>query len=597
MAKLARPSAMAVPRPDWWQHAVLVLAAFLVLGLPFVWSTGLPEAFRGIKRELALAAWAGLAALGVARNLHGRVWRDPVMLAWGGVLAGALLSAPLSPWPLRVLLDSVPLLLAAVGFVALRQLTERQRRFLAAMVVWAGVLEASVTLLFVVPAWRPASFAKISFSEGRYAWIGTLGNPADVAIVLALPFLLAVARALEARRHRPRYVLAAGLMATVLAGTQTLTVLGAVGVAVVFMLLQRLPRRTGMVMVAGVVIAMLGVATITPIRGRISEALSYLRSGQWQWMGSGRSAGVVAAIGMLAAHPLTGAGFGQFEAESYHYQSEDLLAGRAQALGLTIGFGEAHNELLQHAAETGVVGLLLLGAGVVLAWRWGQRRLDSPVLPARVSLLLTAGLVALVQFPLHQATPAAQWAVLAALALPPLAAPPLPEGRRRLGQLGWMGLVCAVIGVTTWHRVGALVAVQHASNLVEVLRRSSAQSRTSPARVALQNLARAVRWLPHDWRAQNALGNLAMEAGEVDEALHHFGAALALAERPELLFNLAMAEIAAGDPTSGMTHLVRAIKLNPLVIKQIRKPELLEEVRTALAADGYLSRHPWVLEP
>jgi len=32
------------------------------------------------------------------------------------------------------------------------------------------------------------------------------------------------------------------------------------------------------------------------------------------------------------------------------------------------------------------------------------------------------------------------------------------------------------------------------------------------------------------------------------------------------------------------------------VIKQVSNPELLDKLHTALEADGYLKRHPWVLE-
>jgi tetratricopeptide (TPR) repeat protein len=297
-------------------------------------------------------------------------------------------------------------------------------------------------------------------------------------------------------------------------------------------------------------------------------------------------------MGMLAAHPPTGAGFGQFEAESFRYQSEDLLAERGRALGMTTAFGEAHNELLQHAAETGLLGLVLLAAGIVVAWRRG--RSDTGSLPARVPLLLTATLIALAQFPLHQAAPAAQWAVLAALALPGLTPPPLPQGVRKLLLGCGLALAVLAIGALAWARIVSLGALQRSQVLVEVLRRGAPASRVAPLRTALATVTRLQRFLPYDWQAENTLGNLAMEAGDFPAAADHFGAALALAERPELRYNLAMAKLAQGDEGGGMAELILAVKLNPSMVKQVTRPDLRARLRTALAAESYTTRHPWV---
>jgi O-antigen ligase len=595
VAKLARPSALVAPASDWWQRTVFVLTLLLALAVPLVWDTALLEPFRGIKRELATAVWALLASLALLRNLNGRVWRDPYLLPWAGALAGALLSAPLSGAPLKVLSSSIPLALASLGWVAVRQLSDRQRRELTRLVVWAGAIEAALTILFAAPDWRPESFARLTGLEHRYAWIGTLGNPADVSIFIALPFLLALREVLATRRRRLGNLVACSLMLVALAGTQTLSVLAAVGVGAAALLLPLVERRHRLPAVAAALAAVVVLVALTPARSRVVGALEFVHRGEWEWLGSGRGAGYSAALGMLASHPLTGVGFGQFEAGSFAYQSEDVLASRARSLGMEIGFGEAHNELLQHAAETGLLGLALLGAGVVLAWK--RRRRDSDTLPARLPLLLTASLVALAQFPLHQATTAAQWAILAALAAPALPVTPLPRGRRALvAGLSVLALASGATAVVTVRRLATSAALQQAQVLVDVLRRGAVSTRATPARIALANLTPAVAWLPYDWQAENILGNLAMEAGDNTAALDHFEKALRLAERPELHFNVAMAAMLAGDESTGMAHLLRAVKLNPSVIKQVSNPELLDKLHTALEADGYLKRHPWVLE-
>jgi len=59
------------------------------------------------------------------------------------------------------------------------------------------------------------------------------------------------------------------------------------------------------------------------------------------------------------------------------------------------------------------------------------------------------------------------------------------------------------------------------------------------------------------------LGNLAVDAGDTRLALSSFGRALALAERPEVRFDVGMALLMAGERETGMAHLMRAVELNP----------------------------------
>jgi O-antigen ligase len=593
VVRLARPSALAIQTPDWWQRAVMTLAAALVLLVPLVWHTGMMDVFRSPKSLLAGVVWALLALLAVVRNWRGPAWRDPWLLPFAGVVAGALLSGLGAPMPLRVVLDTVPFALAAVGIIAIRQITERQRSQLQRLIVYSGALQAALALFFLRPDFRPTSYAGLAGLEGRYAWLGTMGNPADVAQLIALPFLLAVVAALEKGRRRATNLIAAVLMAVALVGTQTLSVLAAVGLGISAIVLARVPRRRRLPLAAaGIVVVASLVAAIPSLRFRVVEAATFARYGLWTWMGSGRTAGFGAALGMLATHPVGGVGFGQFETESFHYQGEALLAERARALGLETGFGEAHSELLQHAGETGSLGLALAVAGIVLAWRWARR--DGATLAARTPLLLTATAIALAQFPLRQATLAAQWAVLAALAVPALAAPPLPAGRRRTVSVVTLGLGAALVLTVAWVRGAAFLAVERGQVLVEMLRTTRQESRVTASRRALAELTARSRWLPYDWRAATVLGNLAMDAGDLLTARDHFTRAVALAERPENRFNLAMALLAAGDEARGFDELIRAVKLNPAVIKQLNAPEALEKLRDRLQVDGYLKRYPWI---
>jgi O-antigen ligase len=578
------------------QHAAFVAALVLVVVVPLVWSMAGYEVFRGPKRLLALAAWVALAALRVSRGLDRAAWRDPWWLAWAGVLAGGLLSAPLSGQPLRVLANLLPFAIVALGWDALRWLSDPQRRRLEVTIIAMGVTEALLAAIFSVPRWRPAGFELFGNLAGRYGWIGSLGNPGDVAVFLLLPCLAATARALAASGRRLRWAIPAAIMATAIVGTRTITVLAALAAGLGVLLWTMLPRRSRLPGLAAAAAVGLAVLLVGPLHARLAEVLAQVRSAGWSWLGSGRSAGFGAAAGMVVARPVTGVGFGLYEASSYRFQQEDELAERSHVLGLETGFGEAHNDPLQHTAETGLLGLGLALAGGWMAWRRGRPATGE--VPGARALVTAAGLVALGQFPLHLAAVVAQWGVLAVLLLPPREMPPSPSGWRRWAGAG---LACGLL-VTGWMWLvelrGLAVLNRQGENLSRVLRSGKVPDAKRPvlARVALGNLERAAVWSPYDWRVRVTMGDLAMLSGEWSRAGRHFERALALAERPETRFDVGMARLELGDEPGGLAHLERAVRLNPSIFKQITDAEVARTLRRRLDASGYGTRHAWMYE-
>ena len=585
------------PSPAARVRAALAFLAVigLLLALPLVFDGRALDAFRGPKSELALACWGVLAALFAVANLGGGAWRDAWWAPWAGVLAAGAVSAVACPQPLRALAALVPVALAALGWGAVRQLPEARRRSLARLVVWAAVIEAVLVLLFLRPEWQPQIFHDFAGLVGRYDWIGTLGNPADVATFLALPALLAAGRALAARRHRAVWWAATALLAGVVLGTRTIT--GALALAAGALVIgwRAAPPRRRLAIAAGLALATVGVFALTPLAGRVRTAVTEVKSGGLIRLASFRGAAFAAAGAMLAARPLTGVGFGLFEANSFRFQSLDALAARGRDLGLVTGFGEAHDEPLQYAAETGLLGLVLAIAGFAFAWRRGARGggvLDPAPLAAAALVL------SLAQFPLHLAAIAAQWAVLAALALPPLPPPPAAGPGRERWQLLAIGVLGGLAVVTAWQRYQAATAFEQGKALVNTLRAAPGRSpvKAGLARTALANLQRRTPWLPYSWQADVILGNLAVEAGDARAAFASFSRALALADRPEIQFDLGMALLMAGDREGGMARLERAVQLNPVVFRSISDAALAQALRRRLDASGYGPKHAWMYE-
>jgi O-antigen ligase len=582
------------PADAFFAGLAYLAAAALAVAVPLVWDSGALDMFRGPKSDLAMAASLVLATVFVVRNLAGGAWRDPWWLAWAGVLAGGALSAVACPEPLRSLASLLPLLVAALGWGAIRQLPEDHRRRLVTLIVWTGVIEAVLVLLFLRPSWQPESFALLAPEGGRYNWIGTLGNPGDVGVFLVLPALLAADRALGGPRRRLANGGAAVLMAGVIAGTRTLTAVLALAIGAAVLLWRRVNSRRRIAVLVAAIAVTLVLFAATPLAQRVRSAVREARSGGALWLGSGRAAGYAAAASMIAARPITGVGFGLFEANSFRYQSPDALAERGRVLGLVTGFGDAHNDLLQHAAETGIVGVLLAAAGLALAVRHRTRD-DEPLVTAP-PLVAAALLLTLTQFPVHLAAIASQWVLLAALALPPLPPPPVSEGWGARARLLAVGVVAGAGLLLTWQQHRAAVLFQQAKNLSDTLRSPGVrrEARVEVARKALANVVPRSRQLPFSWEAAVILGNLAVDADETGLAVKSFERALVLAERPEVQFNVGMALLMAGDRESGLAHLVRAVQLNPAIFREVHDADLARTLRRRLDASGYGARHEWM---
>jgi hypothetical protein len=450
--------------------------------------------------------------------------------------------------------------------------------------------------MFLARDWQPAAYAGIpATSYERFNWIGTLGNPGYVGTFLALPALLAVQQAVASRRRRVLHLTVAVLLTGVLVGTRTLTALIAFVAGLAVILWQHAPRRLRLPIGAATAAALALLLVLPPVMQRVKIAVQETRSGGWVWLGSARLTGWASAANMIAAYPLTGVGYGLYEANSFRHQNLDVLAERGRVLGMVTGFGETHNDPLQHVAETGVVGALLALAGAALAWR--RRSAGDGLLPGVRPLAAAGAVLALTQFPLHLATVSAQWAVLAALALPALPAPAAPDRRGAGLALALVAAAALVGGGLAWQRYTASCAVHEGVTLAQTLRQRGAEVRIrEAARPALAAIEARAGWLPFNWEVEVALGNLAVEVRDFGRAQAHFVRALALAERPEVRFDVGMAALLGGEREAALAHLVRAVELNPAVFREIKDATLSRDLRTRLDTSGYGAKHAWMYE-
>lgn len=352
-------------------------ALFLVL--PFILDSAQKDAFR-LPKALLGETLALLSLFFLAFAWKGPAeWRElaraPFLRAFGPFLGVATLLALASPHLAHVYRGLAGLWIGAlavwgwsVGFSR-----HELRRGLSLQLVPAAIL-AAIAILQFHGLYQPYSFIGIA-ETSRFA-IGSLaGNVGDLAACLVLPAILAQAEITRGRHVRLAAV-ALALCLYGLAVTQTLAALAAVGVGSAVFWALRLPRRRMLTFAAAAAAAVLLVAVVAPLRERTLAKAAEIGRGDWNSVLTGRLDGWRAALWMLREHPATGVGVGAYRTEFIRAKTALVRAGVPFfADQQNIVFANAHNELLEVAAETGWLGLaaFLFGVGLIvrglLRWR------------------------------------------------------------------------------------------------------------------------------------------------------------------------------------------------------------------------------------
>lgn len=378
--------------------AVAALTLPILLSLVFD-PAGL-DPFRAPREALLPVAVIPAAALALALRSLDRRRTIGLGAAIGWLLITTLFSdaeplrlvAPVIHWLSLILLTG-----AAMAIATGLQIRSTLLRVMAATAaVHAGVLLLQTAGIYfpLLPTLErhpalPADWIHV-------APIGLAGNRNDAAgliVILALP----MAGALASRRVSRFWLLPILVSLAGLAAARTLGALAALATALIAAGFVRWGWRRAMVGVVLLTVAVSGAIAITP-GSRAAELRDAVSTGDLDRLLTYRVTAWRRAAHVIADHPLTGAGPGQFarSANAPAPATPPRSAGEEQI------FTEAHNDYLQVAAEYGLpalAGLLFLVAASLRRIVRGspERMLEQLPWLAGVAVLM------LVQFPLQLA--------------------------------------------------------------------------------------------------------------------------------------------------------------------------------------------------
>ena len=585
----------------------------LVLAVPVVLVPTARDAFRLPK--LVAGEWLALAsliplALAVARVERvglGDVWRLPAFRAVAPLVAVATVGLAFTAHRAQSASGLADLWIGAAALVGWSAGlgTRRLERLLAATLLPASLL-ATLAVLQFHGLYRPIDL--VGGQEATRMGITSLaGNPGDLAGLLALAVLLAqalAARAFEGRGGGARLraaslaALAVCLYALVLTQTVTAVAAAAAGSAVFWWLRLAGRRRLFAAGLAAAAVAAAVALTVGPLAARSADMLDALRAGRVDVLLTGRLDGWRAAAWMAREHPWAGVGHSAYVAEygtaRLALEDRGVEFYRGHALPY---FGNAHNEILEAAAELGLPGLAALAWGLAVvaacAWRRGGgagaagegRRSRAPA--TAWGGLTVLAVLSLGQFPFHLALTAFPALLLLAWVCrwPPgaggadaggaEAGAAAGEGGRgpRGRHLAWAlaALLAAGLALHT-DRSLDLLRASRIRQAVEGMTGFALQSgRAAPTLLwgHVQLLDRAAELDPASAAVRQALGVQYLLLGRLGEAETELRRALALEPRPETWLNLGRVLWAGGRRREAEEAFHKAVRLDPRLRREL----------------------------
>jgi O-antigen ligase len=531
---------------------------------------------------LDIAASLGLVAYGLRRAAGGPAWSRPIVaaallvlattaIAWAAAAAGV----PGVPYAVAAMARWVALFGVASGVIALSDDRAAVQALLEALTIASAVVAAIGLLqhLEALPFFIPVISKPGSTFGNR--------NLAAEAIAMALPLGVAAAVSAERRELRTALVASLALEGAYLAVTRArgAWIGAACGVAVViFLARRRWSRKT--IAIAGALALLAIVAAVVPGRFNPHDAGDTKRySGVVEVIEGGldaRSTAVRTRVGlwlrtlrMIGDHPWLGVGPGNWPVIFPLYAEPG--ATEDGVLKATLEPRQAHDDMLERAAETGVVGLAALVFLGVLTGLAARRRLrtaapgeDRSALAGASGSLLSLAVLSIPGFPLDM--PATL--TLAGIALGLVAAEITPSGAaNRQGPSSRARIAAYAVAA-----VGLLFAVVSAFRTQASVRRTawlgSAEGAEARGPVPAGDVLAGPffeRALAADSRDRRTLVSAAksfLRAGHLAEADAAARGALRLEPyAPNVLALVASIELAAGDTVTARRDATRALTL------------------------------------
>jgi O-antigen ligase len=561
--------------------------------VPLAYFPGLDAPFMAPKLSaLELAAALGFLAWAWARGAAA-AWSRPVAAGAALVLATTLLAwaaAPGgAPYAVAALARWAALLgiAAGVGLVA-AEAPERQS-LLEAVTAAAGVVSA-------VGLWQhlelPGLAIPVISAPGS-----TFGNRNLAAEAVALSLPLGVGAALGARSSRGRLAIIAALALQVvyLAATRARGAwLGAAAGLVTVALLAR-PRLSRAAVAAALAVAALAALAVLlppPANERFGSDPKRFGSAATVVESSvdARSVALRTRLGLwrrtlalVREHPLTGVGPGNWPVQFPRLAEPG--ATRDGVLSATLAPRQAHDDLLERTAETGLLGLgalLVLGAGVAATVRqWlaaGERRVPAAAAGALVALI-AAGLTG---FPLEMPATLA----LGGLALGLLA--PAPD-RRALAARARLPLLVLAVALVAVAAVRAEGRLRRSYRLGQAARALHRDPGPAGAQLALAALAKTGARVPDDVRVELTGAQAALRLQRAPEAARWAEQVIAREPfSPNGWALLAAAKLAGSDPAGARAAAGKALALladDPLALATDARAARLLGDQTGARAD------------
>lgn len=389
------------PKELWVRAEGILLAVVIILG--FLWG------------------WLDTRVFARERNVFVLV---AAIVAWTGVATIFSSHPAMSVWSLFYVTSS------AIIFVATVIAAFRRSLLFADIALLAAVPNAIVCILGEFRIWNPLLTEKEMLETGEWMHLfagGFLGNPNDVAMLLAGPALASLILCAIVKRRRLWYGSLAIVMLAGLLAAQSSAAIGALVIALLVIAF-RARRKAAVAMVSGIVVIVAIISVFLPaMKRKIGGAVTLLRSKQVTAYEiddalSNRVLPFLVASRMGLDHPVFGVGPGRFGWHFYTYKL--MYEERYRTLRKTAtnyaSWAEAHNDHMQTLATAGFPGYALYVTAIVMLARRSRRTREGDEFlqfTRQFAMPFAAmfAVITLAQFPMELAAPTMMllhWAAL-----------------------------------------------------------------------------------------------------------------------------------------------------------------------------------------